>query len=457
MYGISGLPYIQQVIKDYKFPDANMTSKIQEWFSYFSATGDFYDHEKEVALNSDEKYSESWTRASLQPAKMVCTELANGIFNDGTVFKADAGNEWLQEWLIAKDYQTVCNRTAEWACALGTAAQLLKFDKVSENGAVARDSDVDIIRLDARYIYPIANTEDEVYAVGFVFPTNYNGDPVVQVSICEYDDVWKIHNRWFTRDEDDKNEIKELSAEDMASEIVLGQYPPFALIRPAISNVYAIGSCLGVSVFDAAIPAIELVELGFTNFLNDLEKGQKMVFLDETMLKGKRGKLRLPFRMKSLFVDIDNGIGNGASHIQEYNPSLRAEENYKVLNTALSTLGLRCGFGADHWSFDRTSNAPTTATATMMGRQDLVLTFKRHENSFRRPLQDMLACLMWVKGYDTTCEIVFDDSILQDTDRAREIDRQEVAAGLMPRWKYIEKWQAVDEAEAKTWVTDSLE
>lgn len=41
------------------------------------------------------------------------------------------------------------------------------------------------------------------------------------------------------------------------------------------------------------------------------------------------------------------------------------------------------------------------------------------------------------------------DSILVDSEKQRNIDLQEVNAGLMPEWKYKVKWQGMTEEEAK--------
>ena len=457
---LNGLPFVQQVVEDYVFPDPEMKPLQMMWFDYFNAQGEFYTHSEKTRLSSDVQVEESWSRGSLHPAKMVCTELANGIFNEGTNFTAEMNNEVFQEWVHNVDLQTKCNRASEWACALGTSALLLKFGEVLENGTIANASpdNVGLIRVDARNIYPIANTEDEVFQIAFVFPITYKAEDIFQVSVYSKDgEEWEIRNHWFRLMEDERGTQKIIEvATDMANYVRVPGIP-FALLKPAVANTYSVGSCLGVSVFDGAIPAIELVDLGFENFLNDLEKGQKMIFLDEGMVKGKRGSVKLPFRLRSVFVDVDRGIGEGSKHIDEYNPSLRAAENKEIMSTALATLGLRVGFGPEHWQFDRTGRGIQTATAAMMDRQDLVLTFKRHENSFRKPLEQMLETVMSVLGTETSVSIQYDDSILQDTDRQREIDRQEVAAGLMPRWAYIQKWNALDEDEARRWADDSIE
>ena len=467
MYQFDGFPYILQAVPDYQDNQGMIRAKQAEWLGLYMANSTFYQNSDTVRANgtADAQVTESWSRGSLHPFKMICTELANGIFNEGTEFKTGTiANDWLQGWVRAKDYQTVCNRSTEWAMALGTAAQLLSFTKVTPDGRPAPDTDAEIVSYDAQNVYPISYTADDVSEIAFALLTTYNGEWAVQVSVCRHEaDGWTIENRWYkyggaNLSKKDWSEIREIEVDDLARFVQLGHKPPFAILRPALANIYAANSPLGVSAFDDAIPAGKLVDLAFCNFLNDIELGQKMVFLDEGMLQGKRGALTVPFDVKKrLFVNVDRGIGEGSKHIDEYNPSLRSEENLRALSTALSMLGLRAGFGAEHWKLDRQTGAVhTTATATMMTRQDMVLTFKRHENQFRKPIADMLSCLLEAKGYgEQSVTVVFDDSILQDTDRQREIDRQEVAAGLMPKYVYIMRWNAVDEAEARQWVADT--
>lgn len=466
MYDFDGLPYVMQAVPEYQDNQGMIRAKQNEWLGLYMANSTFYQRNETVRANgsSDEMVTESWSRGSLHPYKMVCTELANGIFNEGTEFKtAGSANDWLQGWVAAHDYQTICNKSTEWAMALGTAAQLLSFSDIAPDGVPAPNSDVDIVHYDAQNVYPVSYTADDVSEIAFALLTTYNGEWAVQVSVCKHEtDGWAIYNTWYQYggadlSRDKWSEIRAIEPDDLAPVVRLGHMPPFAILRPAIANIYAPNTPLGVSAFDDAIPAGKLVDLAFANFMNDIELGQKMVFLDEGMLHGKRGNLTVPFDVKKrLFVNIDRGIGENASHIDEYNPSLRSEENLRALSTALSMLGLRAGFGAEHWKLDRVSGSIQTATATMMARQDMVLTFKRHENSFRRPIQDMLSCMLEALGYaDARVDVAFDDSILQDTDRQREIDRQEVAAGLMPKWVYVMKWNAVDEQTARQWVADT--
>ena len=469
MEHFDGLPYVLQAVDGYEDRQGNLRAKQQEWLGLYMADSTFYRHEGTVRANGageDSKaVTESWARGSLHPFKMVCTELANGIFNEGTVFSCDgdAANDFLQGWVEATDYQTACNRTTEWAMALGACAQLLSFSKVAADGRPTPDTEVSVIRYDATQVFPISYADDDVSECAFAQLTTYAGDWVVQVSVCRLlPDGWEIDNSWYAYGGEDLprdkwSEIRRIEPDDMAATVRLGQNPPFAILRPAITNAYAANSPLGVSAFDDAIPAGQLVDLAFCNFMNDIELGQKMVFMDEGMLHGDRGSLTVPFDVKKrLFVQVDKGLGEASKSIDEYNPSMRTEENLRALSTALSALGLRAGFGAEHWKLDRITGSIQTATATMMARQDMVLTFKRHENNVRKPIQQLLACMLEAKGYEPRgVRVVFDDSILQDTDREREIDRQEVAAGLMPKWVYAAKWNGLTEDEARRWVAEA--
>ena len=59
------------------------------------------------------------------------------------------------------------------------------------------------------------------------------------------------------------------------------------------------------------------------------------------------------------------------------------------------------------------------------------------------------------KSMECVVETDWGDSILTDTEKQRNIDLQEVNAGLMPEWKYKVKWQGMSEEEAKREVAEN--
>ena len=450
-----------------------LRAKQAEWFGVYAAQGDNYESDRQVRVG-DTQAREQWRLRSIHPAQMVCAELSGLIFNEGTRFSVsqsagsdipqaalDEANDRLQQWVIEEDYQTICNKAAEWSCALGTAAQVLQFGKVLSNGEVATDSDVSVLRYDARYIFPIAFTEDTVSDVAFTSLISLKDGWAVQVTrITRERDGWTIRNHWFdySSSKTDIRELRDLDLADYAREVhVPGDEPPFAIMRPAGTNIYAANSCMGVSVFDGAVPACLLADRAFQNFLNDIELGQKMVFLDEDMIQGDRANRTLPFDIgKRLFVKVFRGIGGASSHIEEYNPSLRADENSKALSTALSVLGLRTGFGSQYWQFDKTARQIITATGEIMDQQALIRTITRHENSYCRPIQDMLSAMLHALGYmGAYVRLQYDDSVIIDSEHQKEQDRLDVAAGLMPAWRYVKEWRGVDDNEAREWIEES--
>lgn len=496
MFQFSGLPYVLKVVPNYIDLNGEMKAKINQWFGYYLTSSEFYNHEGENTGALSKTVTEKWKRETLHPAQMVSQEMANLIFNEDTQYHVEAivdkqGNvnsakesvrkadDWLQSWAKLNDYQTICNESTEWACSLGTSAQLLHFSKVNENtGLVDPESDVNVVRYDARYIFPIAYTKDSITDVCFVQLINMKNKWAVEVSRVKKDSnpdgtiIWKIKNRWFkfgggefvlSGDEKKRAEqienIEEISESDFVDEIIIPcEYPPFALLRPAIENIYAVNSCMGVSVYDGAISAIRLCDLAMSNFINDIELGQKMVFIDEDMMQGDRENLTLPWDVgKRLFRKVFRGIGNDSKHIEEYNPSLRTAENEKALSTALTMLGMRTGFGATYWQFDKATHSVMTATAEVLDQQALIRTITRHENSFRRPIQQMLSCMLAAKGWNATVTLAYDDSVIIDTEHQREVDRAEVAMGLMPAYVYIMKWNGLDEAKAKAWVAENAQ
>ena len=81
--------------------------------------------------------------------------------------------------------------------------------------------------------------------------------------------------------------------------------------------------------------------------------------------------------------------------------------------------------------------------------------------ALQRALQDAVAAMDFYctvhqlapKG-DYEIGFVWDDSIVVDTDKERQSDRQDVAMGAMPLWEYRAKWYGEDEKTARAVVNE---
>ena len=97
-----------------------------------------------------------------------------------------------------------------------------------------------------------------------------------------------------------------------------------------------------------------------------------------------------------------------------------------------------------------------TATEVSSDNSALMRNIKKHENGLQRPISDVshavLACARGM-GVDIPDEgdvsVVFDDSIIQDTEAEKNRDMKEVAAGLMLPWEYRAKWYGESDEVAR--------
>jgi A118 family predicted phage portal protein len=186
-----------------------------------------------------------------------------------------------------------------------------------------------------------------------------------------------------------------------------------------------------------------------------------MLFLDERMLeKDSAGNVVVPReRDQQLFRKTEMDTGS-TQMIEDYNPDLRVDDNRLALRTGLTLLGQRCGMGAGYFDFDEASGLKT-ATEVISEQSDLFRSVRKHENalavSIDAILTGVLSLARIVAGAsipeDTgTVDVVFDDSVIEDTGALRRRDLEDVAAQLMQPYEYRMRWYGEDEPTARRMV-----
>jgi A118 family predicted phage portal protein len=456
--------------------DNPMGEQVEVWWLWYTSTADFYESEKILG-----KRTFKVKRISIHPAKMVCEDWAALLFNERTEIgiKGDVvdekgkreddkalapANEWLQQWLGDNNFMRVANRTTERAMALGTAGWALRIEGINVNGTRSPDARIDVQRYDARHIVPLSYVGDTCTECLFSSPVVIEGKKVNQLTVYRLNEwqVYEINTAFFN--DSGKRVFFDGYTEAFDTGITT---PPFALIKPGIDNPYLEYHPFGVSVFDSALGAVEMVDMAVDNLNKDIFLGQKIMFLPSSMLeKDKDGNTLVPRaadqQVFTAFEDDSTGFVDGKPKAPyEYNPDLRVDQNRNAIKTALELLGKRCGFGKDYYSLDeRGSGAMRNKTATEVASDasELMRNVRKHEEAITPGIEQLctaaIALAKTVQGVafpDVTgkISIVYGDSIIEDDAAVRARDREDVAAGLMPGWKYIEKWQVVDEDTAK--------
>lgn len=165
-------------------------------------------------------------------------------------------------------------------------------------------------------------------------------------------------------------------------------------------------------------------------------------------------------RDQQLFMALPGeSVGGEPRKPYEYNPNLRVEDNRKAIDTALALLGKRCGFGMRYYSLDEAGN-PKTAKEVGADNAELMRNAKKHEQAMGAQVSRLAEkavalanrfCAAGLPDVSGKACVLFGDTIIQDEDTERERMRADVAAGLVPAWKYTQTYYGVSAETAKEW------
>lgn len=461
-------------VRELGYPDAErlLESEVETWWDWYRAEGTFYAYEETSADNKTFKVE----RISFNPARMVCEDWAGVLFNFRTTLGlagvsdldddqepeqtlADAF-DWLQTW--AEDVRLFSDASSwERAFGLGTVALVPALDNLRIDGLPDESTQLRLDRYDARTTLPLSWGAHGCTEAAFVSSIAVAGKKLTQWCVHTLDD----NGNAVIRTAHFNSAGVKVEVPGYASEVNTGVPGPlFALISPEVEVTYDDAGPLGVSIFDAAIGAIKLADGSFDNAWRDIFLGQKLLFIPEEILgRDNDGNVVVPrAKNQQLFMaKPEDGIGESTSrhNIDEYNPDLRTAANRESIDTALALLGKRCGFGMRYYSLSD-SGDPKTAKEVGADNADLMRNAKKHEQAMGvgicRVAEASAAlaarfCGVPLPDLKGQVRVIFGDTIIQDEDTERERMRADVAAGLVPAYKYVMTYYGVDRETALEW------
>ena len=319
-----------------------------------------------------------------------------------------------------------------------------------------------LARHDARSIVPLSWDANGCTEAAFASSIVHGGRTYIQWVVHTLDDGSAV-----IRTAHFKGNGQRVELEGFAAEVRTGVPGPlFALLRPEIDNTYPAPGPFGVSVFDGAVGALKLADGSFDNAWRDIFLGQKMMFVPEEMLRREEdGTLTVPrAKDQQLFMALPSeAVGGEPRKPYEYNPSLRVDDNRRAIDTALALLGKRCGFGMKYYSLDEAGN-PKTAKEVGADNAELMRNAKKHEQAMGAGISRLVEsaaalsnrfCAAGLPDISGKVCVLFGDTIIQDEDTERERMRADVAAGLVPAWKYTQTYYGVSAETAKQWTGEA--
>ena len=210
-------------------------------------------------------------------------------------------------------------------------------------------------------------------------------------------------------------------------------------------------SPLGVSVFNAALGAIEEADKQYTRLAWEFEGSELAVYADVTAIqRGADGIEHAPKFNKRLIKTLDF---NKDDAFNVFSPSIRAEAQISGLNTQLRQVERLCGLAFG--TFSDVQDADKTATEIKASKQRSYATVSAIQKKVEKALREYAEVL------DILCDLhglapkgkleqsfEFDDSLVTDSETEQKIWLQEVGAGLMSGTEYRQRRYGETEEQA---------
>ena len=383
-------------------------------------------------------------RKSLGMAKTVSEDWANLLLNEKIKIsvKKLKTQDKIDQVLTDNSFWSRGNQLIERSFALGTGAfvEFLEGDKVK----------IDYVR--AGMIYPLSWDNGRVTECAFASERVKGKTATVYLNIHRLENgKYVIENHLFERNGVQLREID--LPEDVEPEVKTGSdVPRFQLITPNIANNIDPDCPLGISVYANALDQLESTDLVYDSYANEFRLGKKRITVPLSLARiemEKDGSVTPTFDdndTEFYAVPQEQGMDN---KIQEHNMEIRAEAHDRGIQAMLNMVSWKCGFGTRRYMFQ--DGQVKTATEVISNNSDLYRNLRKHELILKNVLVGLINAVADMMGLGSQdVAINFDDSIIEDSDKQRETDRQDVRDNLMQPWEYRMKWYGEDEATAKS-------
>ena len=428
----------------------DMAPFITEWWGWYAGTDKWY---KTTYTTPDDGQHER-RRMSLRPHRRACREWASLLLNEDTAITVDDENtsKWLSDYLESHGFWPSGQMLVEKAFALGTGAWALVF----EIGETAEESRIIVRSYDARMILPLSWTAEGVTECAFVTRTVIGGKPAVQLAMHLLEDgEYVVRTALFRGSREVPAEEHGVSAEFRTRCAT----PTFALVRPAVENTAVDLSPYGMSVFADAMDAAKSVDLTYDALFQEIELTEAIVFLSDDMidLRDRNGKV-VPVAMGDGDRKFRKLEGQDGKNLYEvYSPAIRTDPIRAALDVALAQFGDLVGFGQNYFVMDKAGGLKT-ATEVSSDNSALMRNIRKHENAIRGAIQIIVSSLLTCARIHCNAdvaedfgpvEVAFDDSIVVDTQAEKTMLLAEIAAGVVPKWKYMATFYEMSEDEAR--------
>ena len=355
----------------------------------------------------------------------------------------------------------------EKTAAIGTVGAyvyLRNADLMEDSKGVIslRGGDIRINYCDGDCIIPLTVENDEVIECGFSATNTVRG--VQKTTLV----IFTINNGQYSAETVVFNEHGE-KIDNECSIVILGDVKPFSIMRVAEVNNLDDMEGYGLPKIWNTIPFFKALDLAYNLLYGDLDKGDKLIFINELLACIQRdpatNEAYLTPQQKKLFILLGEKLPDEKNLVQEYNPELRVQALTEIFELVLSLISMQFGYGTKKYSFE--NGQIKTATEYIGEKQDEMQELNKQRKQATEYILGLIKAAMWFSNtfqgtsynLDENLVIEFDDSYVED--KAAKLERLRTDALSFPEIKELTVWYLKDayqlsEEEAKEMVDKAL-
>lgn len=396
-------------------------------------------------------------------AKRCCADDANlcEIISVAPV-KETASKGFIEDFLRKNRFDTMYRKQLEKTSATGTVGAYIylqdaEYIRMADGSECVGSGKIRIDYVDADCIIPLSVNDDLITECAFCGTERVAGKERTTLVI------FRKENELYLSDTVVFNEFGMILTEE-CMQMQLGKVKPFAIMQNAEVNNLSDMAGYGLPKIYNAIPLFKAVDLCYSILYGDLDKGEKLVFINELLscinVKDD-GTYELTPQQKELFILTGERLPDQKNIIQEYNPEIRSDQITKAFELVLSLLSMSFGYGSKKYTFE--NGKITTATEYIGTKQDSMQELNKQRKQAVEYIEDIVHAAMWFSNtfngtaYDQEEElsIEFDDSYIEDKQAKLESMRADALSfgdvPILKVWYFMEKYN-IPEEEAKKYL-----
>jgi len=431
---------LQDILKDLGIPyntkAQNIIRQCDDW--YANKTTDFH---KRTNVNGV-----AYELNSMNFAKRCCADDANLC----EIVEINAGDETYQfdginDILSENRFQTIYRKQLEKLAASGTVGCYIRLDEATylEDNRIVGGK-IRINYVDGESVAPITVENDEVTECAFVGQDMDDGLDTFTVVVFRKDG-----NESYTCDTFYFKDSREVT--DKRSSIQLGPVKPFAIMTSAEVNNIDDMEGYGYPKLYSSIPVLKALDLAFNILFSDLDKGEKMMFINELLAciqTDQNGKPYLTQKQQEQFILLGEKLPTQDSLIYEYNPELRIDAITKIFETCLSLLSMSFGYGTKKYTFE--NGQIKTASEYIGERQDCMQELNKQRGMAVQYITDIVHAIIWFSNTfngmswvdPEEIRVEFDDSYIED--KVSKLESMRNDALQFPEIPQIKMWYLME-------------